>query len=248
MCQLGFYQTQNKGLLKLRSPDQDKNTGLQSGCAPDAAAWIRNVDHIWQALEKHHQQCLRKIHRIRWVDQYTNVSIVEEADTPTITAIIEKMPGLPFRQNVLQEIKKRYKDNIKAHIKNFHIDFKNWAKQQPTGRPGEDWSVKALHYLTTISNMPQQTSTDSGRIEPPPIRPNFNPPPLTHVHTAQTYTVPRSAFPHTWRTTRTKTKDSHAELWVTTDEGELPVRTSWWVRDIVRGCFCVRWCERKWKR
>ncbi|XP_062834399.1 uncharacterized protein LOC134298378 [Anolis carolinensis] len=98
-------------------------------------------------LEHFHQRCLRKILQISWEDRQTNVSVLEEAKTTSIEAMllrhqlrwtghVVRMPDhrLP-KQLLYSELKngkrnvggqeKRFKDGFKANLKNCGIDTEN---------------------------------------------------------------------------------------------------------------------------
>ncbi|XP_062828422.1 uncharacterized protein LOC134296734 [Anolis carolinensis] len=99
-------------------------------------------------LERFHQRCLRKILQISWEDRRTNVSVLEEAKTTSIEAMllrhqlhwtghVVQMPNhrLP-KQLLYSKLKngkrnvggqeKRFKDGLKANLKNCGIDTENW--------------------------------------------------------------------------------------------------------------------------
>ncbi|XP_062817737.1 putative uncharacterized transposon-derived protein F52C9.6 isoform X1 [Anolis carolinensis] len=99
-------------------------------------------------LERFHQHCLRKILQISWEDMWTNASVLEEAKTTSIEAMllrhqlhwtghVVRMPdhSLP-KQLLYSELKngkrnvggqeKRFKDGLKANLKNCGIDTENW--------------------------------------------------------------------------------------------------------------------------
>uniref|UniRef100_A0A803T403 Reverse transcriptase domain-containing protein n=1 Tax=Anolis carolinensis TaxID=28377 RepID=A0A803T403_ANOCA len=104
--------------------------------------------HHTQLLEHFHQCCLRKILQISWEDRWTNVSVLEEAKTISIEAMllrhqlrwtghVVRMPNhsLP-KQLLYSELKngkhnvggqeKRFKDGLKANLKNCGIDTDSW--------------------------------------------------------------------------------------------------------------------------
>uniref|UniRef100_A0A803SVV7 Reverse transcriptase domain-containing protein n=1 Tax=Anolis carolinensis TaxID=28377 RepID=A0A803SVV7_ANOCA len=101
-----------------------------------------------QLLEQFHQRCLLKILQISWEDRQTNVRLLEEAKTTSIevmllchqlrwTGHVVRMPNhrLP-KQLLYSQLKngkcnvggqeKRFKDGLKANLKNCGIDTENW--------------------------------------------------------------------------------------------------------------------------
>lgn len=127
-----------------------------------AETWTTYSRHL-KSLEQFHQRSLRKILKINWQDKRTNISILEEANVPSITTIIMKhqlrwtghvirMPDTRLPKQILysqlkegQRVpggpKKRYKDNIKTNLKKFHIPSNNW---EDLARDRHSWR-KALH-------------------------------------------------------------------------------------------------------
>ncbi|KAL7371989.1 hypothetical protein ABVT39_008105 [Epinephelus coioides] len=112
-----------------------------------AKAWTTYSRHL-RTLESYHQRCLQKILRVSWEDKRPNASILQEANTDSITTTISKhqlrwtghviqMPDTHLPKQVLySELstdqlapggqKKRYKDNIKTNLKKFNIQSSNW--------------------------------------------------------------------------------------------------------------------------
>ncbi len=109
-----------------------------------AESWTTYSRHL-RAMEQYHQRSLRKILRISWKDRRTNISILEEANMTSITTTIMqyqlrwtghviRMPNTRLPKQILYSQgsraiggqKKRYKDNIKAILKKFHITASNW--------------------------------------------------------------------------------------------------------------------------
>ncbi len=112
-----------------------------------AESWTTYSRHL-RAMEQYHQRLLRKILRISWKDRRTNISILEEANMTSITTTVMqyqlrwtghvmRMPNTHLPKQILYSQlkegsratggqKKRYKDNIKANLKKFHITSSNW--------------------------------------------------------------------------------------------------------------------------
>ncbi len=112
-----------------------------------AESWTTYSRHL-RAMEQYHQRSLRKILRISWKDRRTNISILEEANMTSITTTVMqyqlrwtghviRMPNTRLPKQILYSQlkegsratggqKKRYKDNIKANLKKFHITSSNW--------------------------------------------------------------------------------------------------------------------------
>ncbi len=103
---------------------------------------------IWEPWNNTIKRSFRKILRISWKDRRTNINILEEANMTSITTTIMqhklrwmghviRMPNTRLPKQILysqlkegsratDEQKKRYKDNIKAILKKFHITTSNW--------------------------------------------------------------------------------------------------------------------------
>uniref|UniRef100_A0A803TRR0 ribonuclease H n=1 Tax=Anolis carolinensis TaxID=28377 RepID=A0A803TRR0_ANOCA len=103
--------------------------------------------HHTQLLEYFHQCCLKKILQIAWEDRRTNASVLEEAKT-SIEAmllrhqlrwtghIVQMLDHRLPKQMLYSELKngkrnvggqeKRFKDGLKANLKNCGIDTENW--------------------------------------------------------------------------------------------------------------------------
>lgn len=116
---------------------------LTYGCE----SWTTYRRHI-RCLERYHQRCLRRILRVKWQDRCTNISILNEANSTSIEAMIIKqqlrwsghivrMPEhrLPKQimysqlkdgQRKLGRPQKRYKDALKANMKKCQIKTDNW--------------------------------------------------------------------------------------------------------------------------
>lgn len=114
-----------------------------------ADSWTTYSRHL-KALEQYHQRCLRKILRISWEDRRTNISVLQEANIPSITSTIAKHQlrwtghvirmsdnRLPKRilYGQLKEgkrtqggQKKRYKDMIKVHLRKCSFNVNNWEE------------------------------------------------------------------------------------------------------------------------
>nr|XP_060641420.1 uncharacterized protein LOC132781299 [Anolis sagrei ordinatus] len=116
---------------------------LQYACE----TWTVYRRHM-QLLERFHQRCLRKILQISWEDKQTNVNVLEEAKTTSIEAmilchqfrwtshIVRMLDHCLPKQLLFSELKngkwnvggqeKRFKDGLKANLKNSGIDTENW--------------------------------------------------------------------------------------------------------------------------
>jgi len=107
---------------------------------------------IYRRHEKHHQQfhlrCLRSIFKIRWQDKIPNTEVLERAELPSVITTMRKAQtrwaGHVLRmsdsriskQLLYGELsrggrkiggqRKRYKDSLKAYLKDFNIDVTNW--------------------------------------------------------------------------------------------------------------------------
>uniref|UniRef100_A0A803U0X9 ribonuclease H n=1 Tax=Anolis carolinensis TaxID=28377 RepID=A0A803U0X9_ANOCA len=98
-----------------------------------------------QLLERFHQRCLRKILQISWEDRQRNVSVLEEAKTTSIEAMllhhqlrwtghIVRMPDSQSSCSISNSKmgnnvggqEKRFKDGLKGNLKNCGIDTENW--------------------------------------------------------------------------------------------------------------------------
>ena len=110
--------------------------------------WIIYRSHI-RLLERFHQRCLRTILNIHWSDLITNVEVLEQAEVPSIEAMILKYQ-LRWAGHVsrledhrLPKIimfgelssghrdrgapKKRFKDNLKKSLTACNIDHRQWS-------------------------------------------------------------------------------------------------------------------------
>ena len=114
-----------------------------------ADSWTTYSRHL-KALEQYQQRCLRKILRIGWEDRRTNVSVLKEANIPSITTTIirhqlrwtghvmrmadNRLPKqmlygqLKEGKRTQGGQKKRYKDNIKTHLRQCHLSLTSWEE------------------------------------------------------------------------------------------------------------------------
>ena len=110
--------------------------------------WVTYRSHI-RLLERFHQRCLRTILNIHWSDFITNVEVLEQAEVPSIEAMILKyqlrwaghvsrMEDHRLPKIVLYgELstghrergapKKRFKDSLKRSLTTCNIDHKQWS-------------------------------------------------------------------------------------------------------------------------
>ena len=101
-----------------------------------------------KGLEQFHQRSLRNILRISWEDRRTNISVLEEANSTSIEAILiknqlrwaghvvrmtdERLPKQIFYSELSNGTrsvggqKKRYKDSLKENLKLCEMDYKTW--------------------------------------------------------------------------------------------------------------------------
>ena len=110
-------------------------------------AWVSYRCHL-KTLETLHQRCLRKMFHIRWEDCRTNTSVLTEANTTSIEAMIMQNQlhwtghsvrmldsRLP-RQVLFSQLtdglrtrggqRKRFKDTAKHYMKKGHININTW--------------------------------------------------------------------------------------------------------------------------
>ncbi len=109
--------------------------------------WTTYRRHL-KTLEKFHQRCLRSILNVSWEDRRTNTSVLKEAETSSIEALViksqlrwsghvvrmteERLPKQMFYSQLKEGArrrggqKKRYKDSLKANMKKCNINIKNW--------------------------------------------------------------------------------------------------------------------------
>ena len=109
--------------------------------------WTTYRRHL-KTLEKFHQRCLRNIMNVSWEDRRTNVSVLEEAQLTSIEALIirnqlrwsghvvrmseDRLPKQIFYSELKEGSrkrggqKKRYKDTLKASLKNCNININSW--------------------------------------------------------------------------------------------------------------------------
>ena len=110
--------------------------------------WVTYRSHI-RLLERFHQRCLRTILNIIWSDFVTNVEVLEQADIPSIEAMllksqlrwaghVSRMEDHRLPKIVLYgELstghrergapKKRYKDGLKKSLATCNIDHRGWS-------------------------------------------------------------------------------------------------------------------------
>ncbi|KAI0226435.1 hypothetical protein LSAT2_023019 [Lamellibrachia satsuma] len=134
-------------------------------------AWVTYRCHL-KTLETIHQHCLRKMLHIQWEDCRTNASVLTEAITTSIEAMIVqnqlrwtghcvRMPGsrLP-RQVLFSQLthglrtcggqRKRLKDTAKHYMKKGHININTW----------EDMDADRLLWRRSIHQAPAHFETD----------------------------------------------------------------------------------------
>ncbi|GFO43909.1 hypothetical protein PoB_007041400 [Plakobranchus ocellatus] len=139
----GDVATDFSGGLKCQDPEKVLTTLLYG-----SETWVTYSSHI-RLLERLHQCCLRTILQIHWSDLVTNVEVLEQAEIPSIEALIAKSQlrwaGHVFRMKdhrlpkiaMYGEIrsghryrgapKKRYKDCLKKTFTACNIDHQNWS-------------------------------------------------------------------------------------------------------------------------
>ena len=110
--------------------------------------WVTYRSHI-RLLERFHQRCLRTILNIHWSDFITNVEVLEQAEVPSIEAMILKyqlrwaghvsrmedhrLPKivlygeLSTGHRARGAPKKRFKDSLKRSLTTCNIDHKQWS-------------------------------------------------------------------------------------------------------------------------
>uniref|UniRef100_H2ZZZ1 Uncharacterized protein n=1 Tax=Latimeria chalumnae TaxID=7897 RepID=H2ZZZ1_LATCH len=128
-------------------------------------AWVTYRNHL-KSLECHHQCYLQKILDIKWVDRRTNASVLIDANTTSIEAMIIQhqlqwtghcvlMPDVHLPKQLLYSQlsqgqrtrggqRKRFKDTLKANIKKCGIDIINWEK---LARDRATWRLTPLSSL-----------------------------------------------------------------------------------------------------
>lgn len=109
--------------------------------------WTTYRRHI-RSLEQYHQRCLRSILRVSWQDRRTNISILEEANTTSMEAMIIRhqlrwtghvirMPNHRLPKQILYselcggdrhvgKPKKRFKDTTKTNLRQCNINIEGW--------------------------------------------------------------------------------------------------------------------------
>ena len=109
--------------------------------------WTVYSRHV-KKLNRFHLKCLRKMMKIRWQDKVPNTDILQQADMPSIHTMLakaqlrwaghvvrmpdERLPKKVFYGELLHGKrsvggqKKRYKDTLKASLKNCDIDPDSW--------------------------------------------------------------------------------------------------------------------------
>ena len=110
--------------------------------------WVIYRSHI-RLLERFHQRCLRTILNIHWSDLITNVEVLEQAEVPSIEAMILKyqlrwaghvsrledhrLPKIVIFGELssghrdIEAPKKRFKDNLKKSLTACNIDHRQWS-------------------------------------------------------------------------------------------------------------------------
>ena len=110
--------------------------------------WVTYSSHI-RLLERFHQRCLRTILNVHWSDFVTNVEVLEQAEIPSIEALLlnyqlrwaghvsrmedHRLPKIAlygelstgFRERGAP--KKRYKDCLKKSLTTCHVDHQTWS-------------------------------------------------------------------------------------------------------------------------
>lgn len=110
--------------------------------------WVTYRSHI-HLLERFHQRCLRTILNIHWRDFVTNVEVLEQAETPSIEAMLlkyhlrwaghvsrmedQRLPKIALYGELSAghrgrgAPKKRFKDCLKKSLTICHVDHKCWS-------------------------------------------------------------------------------------------------------------------------
>ena len=152
--------------------------------------WVTYRSHI-RLLERFHQRCLRTILNIRWSDFITNVEVLEQAEVPSIEAMILKyqlrwaghvsrMEDHRLPKIVLYgELstghrergapKKRFKDSLKRSLTTCNISItSSGLTLLLTVWPGATQSTKLLSSSKLIEETHLKTRDRGGRLAPPP--------------------------------------------------------------------------------
>ena len=131
--------------------------------------WITYRCHL-KTLETFHQRCLRKVHHIRWEDRRTNASVLTEANTTSIVAMIMQnqlrwtsqcvrmtsaYPEVLFSQlnhglRTRGGKRKRFKDTAKHYTKKGRININTW----------EDMAADRLLWRRSIHQAAARFETD----------------------------------------------------------------------------------------
>ena len=132
----------NNKSLKCKTKISVYRAAVLSTLLYGSEAWITCRSHI-KLLERFHQHCLRTILNIHWSDFVTNVEVLEQAEVPSIEAILSKYQLQAGRVTRMEEHrlpkifmydapstgyrdrgapKNRYKDCLKNSLKSCNID------------------------------------------------------------------------------------------------------------------------------
>ncbi|GFO10738.1 hypothetical protein PoB_003724300 [Plakobranchus ocellatus] len=143
-----YKRVWNNKSLKIKTKIQVYKAVVLTTLLYGSETWVTYSSHI-RLLERLHQRCLRTILQIHWSDLVTNVEVLEQAEIPSIEALIAKSQlrwaGHVFRMKdhrlpkiaLYGEIrsghryrgapKKRYKDCLKKTFTACNIDHQNWS-------------------------------------------------------------------------------------------------------------------------
>ncbi|GFN79142.1 hypothetical protein PoB_000564800 [Plakobranchus ocellatus] len=152
-----YKRVWNNKSLKIKTKIQVYRAVVLTTLLYGSETWVTYSSHI-RLLERLHQRCLRTILQIHWSDLVTNVEVLEQAEIPSIEALIAKSQlrgaGHVFRMKdhrlpkiaLYGEIrsghryrgapKKRYKDCLKKTFTACNIDHQTGLISPRTVAPG----------------------------------------------------------------------------------------------------------------
>ncbi|GFN92963.1 hypothetical protein PoB_001946900 [Plakobranchus ocellatus] len=84
-----YKRVWNNKSLKIKTKIQVYRAVVLTTLLYGSETWVTYISHI-RLLERLHQRCLRTILQIHWSDLVTNVEVLEQAEIPSIEALIAK--------------------------------------------------------------------------------------------------------------------------------------------------------------